>query len=66
MLKMDKLLQEDEEMVQNLLTRKKEFAKKVAPLNEADQVLLAEFTDKFLNNIELARKKGVLFFDKLL
>jgi hypothetical protein len=35
-------------------------------MNEADAILASEFLDKFGENIEAAREKGVVFFDKLL
>jgi hypothetical protein len=38
----------------------------IANMNEADAILASEFLDKFSKNIEIARKKGVVFFDKLL
>jgi hypothetical protein len=38
----------------------------IAELNEADAILLSEFINKFYENIEIARKKGVVFFDKIL
>jgi hypothetical protein len=38
----------------------------IAEMNEADAILASEFLDKFGKNIEIARKKGIIFFDKLL
>lgn len=56
----------DEEFVNNSLKLKKRMVKQIAELNEVDQILLSEFVNKFVNNIDIARKKGVVFFDKLL
>lgn len=66
MVGIDKESQNDEEFVNNALKLKKRMVKQIASMNEVDQILLSEFVDKFNNNKELARKKGVLFFDKLL
>ena len=56
----------DEEFMQNALLSKDRMIKQIANLNEADQILLSEYIDKFLKNIHIARKKGVVFFEKLL
>ena len=56
----------DEEFVQNALTLKERMIKDIAGMNEADQILLSEFVYKFKNNIEIARAKGSVFFNKLL
>ena len=40
--------------------------KQLANLDEADNILISEFINKFIENIDIARKKGIVFFDKLL
>jgi hypothetical protein len=35
-------------------------------MNEADAILASEFLDKFGENIEAAREKGVVFFNEIL
>ena len=62
----NKLYSESEEFVQNSLTFKEELIKMVAQYNEADCILAIDFLKKFNDNIELARKKSIIFFDKLL
>ena len=62
----NQLYKNDEEFVQNSLRYKESVIKKVSKYNEADCILAADFLEKFDNNIELARKKGIVFFDKLI
>ena len=61
-----KLYKADEEFVQNSLKYKESLIKKVAKYNEADFILFSNFSKKFDKNIDLARKKGIVFFDKLI
>lgn len=56
----------DAEFALNSLNIKQRMISQIAELNEADAILLSEFVNKFINNIEIARKKGVVFFDKIL
>lgn len=56
----------DEQFLQNALKMKERMIKQIASLHEADQMLLSEFVNKFMNNIDIARKKGVVFFDKMI
>lgn len=56
----------DETLLHNSLKYKKRMVSDIANLNEVDQILLSEFVHKFVQNIDLARKKGLIFFDKLL
>jgi hypothetical protein len=56
----------DAEFALNSLNIKQRLIKQIAELNEADAILLSEFVNRFINNIEIARKKGVVFFDKIL
>lgn len=62
----DSETQRDEEFVQNAITLKERMIKDIATMNEADQILLSEFVHKFKNNIEIARGKGVTFFNKII
>lgn len=56
----------DSEFALNSLNIKERMITQIAELNEADAILLSEFINKFYENIEIARKKGVVFFDKIL
>lgn len=56
----------DHEFALNSLNLKQRMINQIAELNEADAILLSEFINKFTENIEIARKKGVVFFDKIL
>lgn len=63
---MDKNSELHEEFTNNAINLKQRMVKQIASLNEADNILLSEFVNKFYNNIDIARKKGVVFFDKLM
>ena len=56
----------DAQFALNSLNIKQRLIKQIAELNEADVILLSEFHNKFIDNIEIARKKGVVFFNKIL
>jgi hypothetical protein len=56
----------DAEFALNSLNIKQRLITQIAELNEADAILLSEFVNKFISNIEIARKKGVVFFDKII
>jgi len=56
----------DAEFALNSLNIKQRLISQIAELNEADAILLSEFVNKFINNIEIARSKGVVFFDKIM
>ena len=60
------IYKEDEEFVHNSIRFKEKVISKIAKYNEADCVLACDFLDKFDANIEIARKKGIVFFDKLI
>ena len=62
----NELYKNDAEFVLNSLNIKERMITQIAELNEADAILLSEFVNKFIENIEIARKKGVVFFDKIL
>ena len=57
---------ENEDFCTNSLTFKEDVIKIIADYNEADCILAIDFLKKFNSNIEIARKKGIIFFDKLL
>ena len=62
----NELYKNDEEFVQNALNFKEKAIKMIAKYNEPDVLLAIDFLQKFDDNIEIARKKGVVFFDKLM
>ena len=62
----DEVYKNDAEFALNSLNIKQRMITQIAELNEADAILLSEFINKFYENIEIARKKGVVFFDKIL
>ena len=62
----DAFYNEHEEFCQNSLRLKEDLIKKVAKYNEVDCMLLSEFMEHFDKNIEIARKKGQVFFNKIL
>lgn len=62
----DQMHEADEEFTINAAKMKQRMIEQIAEMNEADQILFSEFTNKFSKNIEIARKKGVMFFEKIL
>jgi hypothetical protein len=62
----DQIYKVDEEFITNALNLKERMFKDIASLNEAEQLMLSEFVHKFVKNKEIAMKKGILFFDKIL
>jgi hypothetical protein len=62
----DEVYAQDAQFALNSLNIKQRLITQIADLNEADAILLSEFVNKFIDNIEIARKKGVIFFDKIL
>jgi hypothetical protein len=48
------------------MNKKNQLISNIASFNEVDAILFAQFAEKFIDNIEIARKKGVVFFDKLI
>lgn len=62
----DRLYADDSEFVTNAMNMKNKMISDIAKLNEADAILLASFIQKFMDNIEIARKNGLIFFDKLI
>lgn len=61
-----KVYETNHEFAINALKKKHELVKIIAELNEADAILCGEFLRKFNDNIEIARKKGLVFFDKII
>jgi hypothetical protein len=62
----DKVYKDDPEFTINSINIKQRMISQIAQMNEADAILASEFLDRFDKNIDLARKKGVIFFNKLL
>ena len=62
----NQVYENDAEFALNSLNIKQRLITQIAELNEADAILLSEFVNKFINNIEIARSKGVVFFDKII
>ena len=55
----------DHEFALNAIKKKHELIKIIANFDEADFILCSEFLQKFNDNIDIARKKGIIFFDKI-
>ena len=62
----NQIYENDAEFALNSLNIKQRLITQISYLNEADAILLSEFVNKFINNIEIARSKGVVFFDKII
>ena len=62
----DKIYAKDEEFITNALNLKERMFKEIGSLHEAEQLMLSEFVHKFVNNKDIAMKKGTIFFDKLI
>lgn len=60
------LYKNDEMFAVNALNKKHDLIKIIASFNERDALLFEEFAKRFVDNIELARAKGGVFFKKLL
>ena len=61
-----RLYNQDHEFAINVIKKKHQLVKIIAEFDEADFVLCAEFLKKFKDNIHLARKNGLVFFDKII
>jgi len=57
---------EDPQMLTNSLNFKNKLIENIASLGEADCLLLSDFVDKFIENIQEVREKKVMVFDKLI
>jgi hypothetical protein len=64
--KYNEIYAKDPELVTNSIRFKHRLIQQIASLNEPDSILFSEFTDRFIKNIDIARKKGLIFFDKLI
>ena len=54
------------EFALNAVKKKHELIKIIAEFDEADFILCSDFLRKFKDNIHLARKNGLVFFDKIM
>lgn len=62
----NRIFKEDQETVLNSMNYKQLLIENIASLNEADAILLSDFVNKFVENIEEVREKKELMFDKLI
>jgi|TARA_B110000977_G_scaffold94379_1_gene124781 hypothetical protein len=62
----DRLYKNDPEFMTNSMNIKNEMISSIASLNEVDAILFASFTQHYMDNIDVAREKGTVFFSKLL
>lgn len=53
------------EFATNAMRMRAELISMLADLHEADLMLATDFMKKFINNLPIARQKGILFFEKL-
>lgn len=60
-----RLYEKSPEFITNSMRIKERMIKQIADFDEADAILFSEFTDKYVKNIDVARKKGISFFNKL-
>lgn len=60
-----RVYQKDHEFATNAINKKHELIKIIAEFDEADFILCSDFLRKFSDNIHIARKKGIVFFDKI-
>lgn len=61
-----KVYNTNHEFAINAIKKKHELIKIISEFDEADFILCSDFMQKFKDNIELARKKGIVFFDKII
>ena len=54
------------EFALNAIKKKHELIKIIAEFDECDFILCSDFLRKFKDNIHLARKNGLVFFDKII
>jgi hypothetical protein len=62
----DDITVNNEHFLHNATKKKQRMIKQMASLSEADNVLLSEFVNKFIEKIELVREKGVVMFEDIL
>lgn len=53
------------EFALNTIKKKHELIKIIAEFDEADFILCSDFLKRFKDNLPLARKNGLVFFDKI-
>lgn len=61
-----RIYNKDHEFALNVIKKKHQLIKIIAEFDEADFALCSEFLKKFKDNIHLARKNGLVFFDKII
>ena len=61
-----KVYNTNHEFAINAIKKKHELIKIIAEFDEADFILCSDFLKKFKDNITLARKNGLVFFDKII
>lgn len=61
-----RVFETNQEFAINALKKKHEMIKIIAEFNEADAILCGEFLKKFKDNLPLARKNGLVFFNKII
>lgn len=64
-LEYQKVYNTNPEFAINAVKKKHELVKIISEFDEADFILCSDFLQKFKDNIHLARKNGLVFFDKL-
>ena len=62
----ERVYKTNREYALNAIEKRHELIKNIADFDEADFILYSEFTQKFIDNIEIARTKGTIFFNKIL
>lgn len=62
----DEIHLNDEQFLNQSLKMKSRMITQISEMNEVDQMLFSDFVDKYVSNIDIARKKGLIFFDKLI
>lgn len=60
-----KVYETNPEFCTNAVRMRHNLIKMLAELHEADLILATDFMTKFVKNIDVARKKGIVFFEKL-
>lgn len=61
-----RVFETSQEFAINALKKKHDMIKIIATFNEADAILCGEFLKKFNDNLPLARKNGLVFFNKII
>lgn len=61
-----KMYKNDPTMVINIAQKLEDLAKIIASFDMEELLLFTEFTEKFSKNKELAKKRGIIFFNRIL